>query len=176
MKKLGRVMFVALFGVGTTIARLGVGTTIAAADEQSATSPLTAPYGAPIGLDAAKKLMGAAEAEAAKSNRGVAIAIVDSTGQLVMLHKMDNAHSGSTLVAGDKARTSLEFKRPSKAFEDLVAKSGIDPRTLTLQGATPLEGGLPIIVDDKIIGAIGVAGATTAQDGYIAKAGTDAAK
>jgi uncharacterized protein GlcG (DUF336 family) len=134
------------------------------------------PYGAPIGLDAAKKLMAAAEAEATKNNWVMAIVILDSTGHVVMLHKMDNTQYGSIAVAEDKARTALDFRRPSKVFEDLVAQGGLGMRTLGLRGATPLEGGLPIPMDGKVIGAIGVSGGTSAQDGQVAKAGADAAK
>src|SRR2546423_2321284 len=144
--------------------------------QQSPSPPPTTPYGAPIGLEAAKKLMSAAEAEAAKNNWSMAIAILDSTGHIVMLHRMENTQYGSIAVAEDKARTALDFRRPSKVFEDLVAQGGIGLRTLGLRGATPLEGGLPIAVDGKIVGAIGVSGATAIQDGQVAKAGADAAK
>jgi glc operon protein GlcG len=150
--------------------------TAAASAQQAPSPPPTTPYGTPIGLEAAKKVMAAAEAEAAKNSWNMAIAILDSTGHLVMLHKLDNTQYGSILVAEDKARTALDFRRPSKVFEDLVAQGGLGMRTLGLRGATPLEGGLPIIVDGKIIGAIGASGATAVQDGQVAKAGADAAK
>jgi uncharacterized protein GlcG (DUF336 family) len=145
-----------------------------AAWAQQPTAPPTIPYGEPIGLEAAKKVMAAAEAEATKNKWGMAIAILDSTGHLVMLHRMENTQYGSIAVAEDKARTALDFRRPTKVFEDLVAQGGIGLRTLALRGATPLEGGLPIIVGGKIIGAIGVSGATAVQDGQVAKAGADA--
>jgi uncharacterized protein GlcG (DUF336 family) len=89
---------------------------------------------------------------------------------------MEAEQYGSIPVAEDKARTALDFRRPSKVFEDLVAQGGIGLRTLAIRGAAPLEGGLPIIVDGKIVGAIGVSGATSQQDGQVAKAGADAAK
>jgi glc operon protein GlcG len=92
--------------------------------QQAPSAPPTTAYGAPIGLDAAKKLMAAAEAEATKNSWGMAIAILDSTGHLVMLHKMDNTQYGSIAVAEDKARTALDFRRPSKVFEDLVRRAG----------------------------------------------------
>ena len=170
MKTLGSIMLVWL---------LAIAGSIAAANAQQAPAPSpppTTPYGAPIGLEAAKKLMSAAEAEAAKNNWSMAIAILDSTGHIVMLHRMENTQYGSIAVAEDKARTALDFRRPSKVFEDLVAQGGIGLRTLGLRGATPLEGGLPIVVDGKIVGAIGVSGATAVQDGQVAKAGADAAK
>ena len=120
--------------------------------------------------------MAAAEAEAVKNNWPMAIVIVDSTGHTVMLHKLDNTQYGSIQVAEDKAHTALDFRRPSKVFEDFVAQGGIGLRTLALRGAAPLEGGVPIIADGKIIGAVGVSGGTSQQDGQVAKAGADAAK
>ncbi|HYZ44949.1 MAG TPA: heme-binding protein [Xanthobacteraceae bacterium] len=145
-----------------------------AASAQQAPSP--PPYGPPIGLEAAKKVMAAAEAEAVKNNWGMAIAILDSTGHMVMLHRLENTQYGSIAVAEDKARSALYFRRPSKVFEDLVAQGGQNMRLLALRGASPLEGGLPLVADGKIIGAIGVSGATSAQDGQVAKAGADVAK
>ena len=96
--------------------------------------------------------MAAAEAEATKNNLPMAIIILDSTGHTVMLHKLDNTQYGSIRVAEDKAHTALDFRRSSKVFEDLVAQSGIGMRALGLHGATPIEGGFPIIVDGKIVG------------------------
>jgi len=144
--------------------------------QQAPPAPPATPYGTPIGIEAAKKVMTAAEAEATKNNWGMAIAILDSTGHIVMLHKLDNTQYGSIAVAEDKARSALYFRRPSKVFEDLVAQGGMNIRLLALRGASPLEGGIPLIVDGKIVGAIGVSGATSAQDGQVAKAGADAAK
>jgi glc operon protein GlcG len=142
------------------------------AQQQAPSPPPTTPYGPPITLDAAKKVMVAAEAEATKNSWAMAITILDSTGHLVMLHRFDNTQYGSIPVAEDKARTALDFRRPSKVFEDLVAQGGIGLRTLAIRGAAPLEGGL----HGKIVGAIGVSGATSQQDGQVAKAGADAAK
>ncbi len=150
--------------------------TVVASAQQAPSPPPTTSYGAPIGLEAAKKVMTAAEAEAMKNNWGMAIVIVDSTGHLVMLHKLDNTQYGSIGAAEDKAHSALDYKRPSKVFEDLVAQGGIGLRTLGLRGATPLEGGIPLITGGKIIGAIGVSGASSVQDGQVAKAGADAAK
>ena len=145
------------------------------AGAQQPPPPPTTPYGLPIGLEAAKKAMAAAEAEAVKNNWPMAIAILDSTGHIVMLHSLDNTQYGSIRVAEDKAHTALDFRRPSKAFEDSVAQGGIGMRTLGLRGATPLEGGVPIIADGKIIGAVGVSGGTAQQDGQVAKVGADTA-
>jgi glc operon protein GlcG len=155
-------------------AALLVGVTVPAGAQQPPPPPTT-PYGPPIGLEAAKKAMAAAEAEAEKNNWPMAIVILDSTGHIVMLHRLDNTQYGSIRVAQDKAQTALDFRRPSKVFEDLVAQGGIGMRTLGLRGATPLEGGVPIISDSKIIGAVGVSGATAQQDGQVAKIGADTA-
>ena len=113
--------------------------------------------------------------EAVKNNWPMAIVILDSTGHPVMLHRLDNTQYGSMRVAEDKAQTALDFRRPSKVFEDLVAQGGINMRILALRGAAPLEGGVPILVDGKIVGAIGVSGGTSVQDGQVAKAGADTA-
>jgi glc operon protein GlcG len=150
--------------------------TAGASAQQAPSPPPPTPYGAPIGLEAAKKVMAAAETEAVKNNWGMAIAILDSTGHIVMLHKLDNTQYGSIAVAEDKARSALYFRRPSKVFEDLVAQGGLGMRTLALRGASPLEGGIPLVADGKIVGAIGVSGATSVQDGQVAKAGADATK
>jgi len=155
-------------------AALLVGVAVPAGAQQPPPPPTT-PYGPPIGLEAAKKAMAAAEAEAVKNNWPMAIVILDSTGHIVMLHRLDNTQYGSIRVAQDKAQTALDFRRPSKVFEDSVAQGGIGMRTLGLRGATPLEGGVPIIADSKIIGAVGVSGATAQQDGQVAKIGADTA-
>ena len=158
-------------------ATLLVGTAVPVAAQQAAVPPPppTTPYGPPIGLEAAKKAMAAAEAEATKNNWPMAIVILDSTGHIVILHKLDNTQYGSIRVAEDKAQTALDFRRPSKVFEDLVAQGGIGMRTLGLRGATPVEGGVPIVADGKIIGAVGVSGGTAQQDGQVAKVGADTA-
>lgn len=132
------------------------------------------PYGAPISLEQARKAMAAAQAEAKKNNWNVAIAIVDAGGHLVAFERMDTTQNGSVDVALAKARTSAAFRRPSKAFQDVVAGGGEGLRMLALPGAIPVEGGVPLIVDGRIVGAIGVSGVTSAQDGQIARAGAAA--
>lgn len=129
------------------------------------------PYGAPIGLEHARKAAAAAAAEAKKNGWTVAVAVVEPGGVLVYYEKADNTQYGSAHVAIEKARSAAEYKRPTKNFEDPV-NSG-KPNILGLPGALPLEGGLPLVVDGKIIGAIGVSGATSAQDGQCAKAGAE---
>jgi glc operon protein GlcG len=124
-------------------------------------------------LEAAKKIAAAAEEEAVKNKWTVVIAIVDEGGNLVYLQRQDETQIGSIEVAIQKAKTAVSFKRPSKALEDAVLTGG---RTvvLSLLGAVPIEGGVPLAVNDKVIGAIGVSGVTAQQDGQIAKAGVDA--
>ncbi|MBI4611755.1 MAG: heme-binding protein [Candidatus Rokubacteria bacterium] len=123
-------------------------------------------------LEAAKKIAAAAEAEAMKNNWRVVIAIVDDGGHLTYLQRIDETQTGSIRVAIEKARTAVAYKRPTKVFEDLVA--GGRNVILSLPGAMPIEGGLPLVVDGKVVGAIGVSGVTAQQDGIIAKAGVDA--
>ena len=135
-------------------------------------SPLAAqappPYGIGISFDAAKKAITAAEAEAKKNNWPVAIAIVDSSGKLAAFSKMDNTQHGSVDIAIGKAVTANNLKRPTKAFQDLIAQGGGNLRLLAAPGVTPLEGGVPIVVDGKIIGAIGVSGVLSNQDAEVA--------
>jgi glc operon protein GlcG len=132
------------------------------------------PYGPSITLDQAKRAMAAAELEAAKNSWQVAITILDSGGNVIMFHRIDNAQLSATSVSEGKARTALEFKRPSKALDDAIAGGGAGLRLLALKNITPIEGGLPMVVDGKIIGAIGVSGALSSQDAQVAKAGADA--
>jgi glc operon protein GlcG len=130
------------------------------------------PYGLSISIDQAKKAMGAAEAEARKNNWQVVISIVDTGGHLVMLQRLD-AQNASVDIAIGKARTAVNFRRPTKALEDSLAANGSALRILAVPGVTPLQGGLPIVVDGKIIGGIGVSGVLATQDEMVAKAGLD---
>lgn len=134
-------------------------------------SDLPPNYGAPITLDAAKKVMAAAEAEAARMNWPMVIAIVDGTGHLVMLHRMENAQYGSVKVAQRKAETALDFRRPTKVFEDAIASGGAGVRIVTMPDVLALEGGLPIMADGKVVGAIGVSGMRSDQDAQVGRAG-----
>jgi glc operon protein GlcG len=134
------------------------------------------PYGLSITLENAKKAAMPALAEAVKNNWAMAVAIVDPAGNLVYYEKMDNTQLGSANVAIDKARSAVLFKRPTKALQDALAAGGEGLRVLRLQGATPVEGGIPLVSDGKIVGAIGVSGATSAQDGQCAKAAADSFK
>lgn len=131
-------------------------------------------YGAPISLEQAKGVMAAAEAEARANDWPMVIAIVDSGGHLVMLHSFDHAQHGSVAIAQEKARCAVNFKRPTKAFEDAVAQGGLNLRILAAPGMVPLEGGLPLIAGGRIVGAIGVSGMRSNQDGQVAEAGAKA--
>jgi glc operon protein GlcG len=142
----------------------------------SAVAQMPNPYGLPISLENARKAAAPALAEAAKNNWTVAVAIVDPGGNLIYYEKMDNTQIGSAKVAIDKARSAALFKRPTKALQDALAAGGEGLRILRVQGAVPVEGGIPLVMDGKIVGAIGVSGATSAQDAQCAKAGADTVK
>jgi len=146
----------------------------ASAQTPAPAAPPQPQYGAPISLDQAKKIMAGAEAEAKKNNWPVVITILDSGGQLVMSQRLDGAQFGSIEVAREKAYSAVAFRRPTKVFEDGVAQGGVNLRTLRLTGASPLQGGLPILVDGKVIGGIGVSGVTAPQDAQVGQAGIDA--
>jgi glc operon protein GlcG len=128
-------------------------------------------YGTSITADQAKTVAAAAVAEARKNQWTMAVAIVDTAGDLVYFEKMDNTQVGSINVAIEKARASARFKRPTKAFQDALAAGGEGWRILSLEGAVAVEGGLPLIVGGKIVGAIGASGGSSQQDGVTAAAG-----
>jgi len=128
-------------------------------------------YGPPLSLALAKQVMAAAEAECARHGWPMVIAIVDSSGHLVMLHKLDQAQYGSVEIARLKAETAFRFRRSTKIYEDLITTGGAGLRLLALPNATPLTGGLPILVGGKVVGAIGVSGLQPAQDEQVAQAG-----
>ena len=134
------------------------------------------PYGAPIGLDDARRVALPALAEASRNSWNVSVAIVDISGNLVYFEKMDGTHLGSVDVSIAKARSAALFRRPTKAFQDVVAAGGEGLRILRLEGAVPIDGGVPIVIDGKIVGAIGVSGVTSQQDGVIAAAGANAVR
>jgi glc operon protein GlcG len=123
-------------------------------------------------LDVAKQIAAAAEKEATSSKLTMVIAILDDGGNLIYLERMDETQIGSIEVAQQKARSAVSFKRPTKVFEDALA--GGRTAILKLPGAMPVEGGVPLMADGKIIGSIGCSGGTSQQDGVVAKAGADA--
>jgi glc operon protein GlcG len=131
-------------------------------------------YGTPINLETPKKIAAGAVAEARKNNWAVAIAVTDNHGFLVYYEMHDDTQTASPVIAIEKARTSAMFRRRSKEFEDNVASGRV--AVLGLPRATPIQGGLPIVVGGKLIGAIGVSDVTSAQDEQIARAGVDALK
>jgi len=143
---------------------------------QAVRAQMPNPYGLPITVEDAKKAAAPALAEAAKNNWKVAVAVVDPGGNLVYYEKMDNTQLASTNISIDKARSAARFKRPTKAFQDALAAGGEGLRVLGLEGAVPVEGGFPLVMDGKIVGGIGVSGATSAQDAQCSKAGADSLK
>jgi len=155
----------------SVLTALAVSTSIAfgtAAIAQQAGPPA---YGAPITLEQAKKVVAAAVAEATKNNWGMCIAIVAPSGDLVYFEKMDNCQYASINISQHKARTAARFRRPTKVFQDLMQSSPSNLNLLTLDDVIASDGGVPIMDGGKIIGAIGVSGATGAQDGQTAAAG-----
>ncbi len=129
-------------------------------------------YGAPIGVEIARRLAAAAITEGKKNGWMVAAAIVDPGGDLVYFERIDGTQAGSSQVSVEKARSAVAFKRPTKVFEDALI--GGRMAILAMPGAVPLEGGIPLVIGGETVGAIGVSGATSQQDGVCAKAGADA--
>lgn len=136
--------------------------------------PFDIPYGSPISLERAKQAAEAAMAEAKKRNWKCAIAVADQAGDLVYLIKMDGTQYAGTKIAEHKARAAAIFRRPTKAFFDVI-ESG-HPYVMTLDGMIGADGGLPLIENGKIIGGIGTSGGTGAQDAIVSKAGADTIK
>ena len=127
-------------------------------------------------LEGAKKVIAAAEAEAVKNRVGCNVAVVDDGGNLIAFHRIDPTFPAGARVSIGKARTAALFRRPTKNFEDVITQKG---RTsmISLDDFTPLQGGVPIIVGGQIVGAVGVSGASSAdQDEQFAKAGAAALK
>jgi len=147
---------------------------VSCASSALAQAPMS--YGPSITAETAKTLAAPAIAEAKKNNWAMAVAVVDPSGDLVYFEKMNDTQAGSTVIAVDKARSAARFKRETKAFQDALAAGGVGLRILALNGAVPVEGGIPLVVNGKIVGAIGASGGTSDQDGLAAKAGADSAK
>ena len=159
-----------------SIRSVALGTLVATYFAVTTASAQVPQYGTSISLDMARKAMVAAVAESRKNSWPMAIAIVDNAGQLVAYERMDNTQTASVHVAIEKAVSSATYRRSTKVFQDLVAGGGMGMRILGLPGAVPIEGGLVLVQDGKIIGAIGVSGMASDQDGVVAKAGVDAIK
>lgn len=137
-------------------------------------APPKVPYGPPITLDKAEKVIAGAEAEARKNGLGMAIAVLDSGGNLVAFHRLDGTQLGSIRLSEGKAHTALDFRRSTRVLQDALTGGGVGLWWLSVDGAIPLEGGLPLQEEGKIIGAIGVSGGLSAQDAQVAQAGADA--
>jgi uncharacterized protein GlcG (DUF336 family) len=153
-----------------------IGVIVLALSATTLSAQMPNPYGAPINGENAKKAAAAALAEARKNNWNMAAAVVDPAGDLVYFEKLDGTQAASVDIAVDKARSSARFKRPTKALQDVLAAGGEGLRLLGLQGAVPVDGGVPILIDGKIVGAIGLSGGTSAQDGQCAAAGAAVVK
>src|SRR5262245_1918466 len=135
------------------------------------------PYGSPqVNLEQAKKAVEAAEAEAKKNGWNMAIAVVTIGGYLVHASTMDQTQFASIQIAQHKAKAAALFRRPTKAFQDGLQANPPNLVLLTLDGVIASEGGIPLMKDGKVIGAIGCSGATGAQDGQVCKAGADTIK
>lgn len=170
-----RMQRLASLVVGTALV-LGASSAGAQQPAPAVAPPPPPPYGAPITLEQAKKVMVGAEAEAKKNSWNMVIVILDSGGNIVMLQRMDGAQLGSIDVAKEKAYSAVAFRRPTKAFDDALAQGGANLRILRLAGASPVEGGIPVVADGKVIGSVGVSGGTSAQDAQVARAGIDSMK
>jgi glc operon protein GlcG len=126
-----------------------------------------------LSLEGAKIIAAAAEAVAASNKWNVVIAIVDDGGHLIFLQRMDNAPTGSVRVAQGKARTSAAFKRPSGVFDKMASAR---PAITSIPDVVLLEGGVPVVLDGRVVGAVGVSGASSEQDAQMAEAGISALK
>lgn len=131
-------------------------------------------YGASITVADAKRVAAATVAEAARNSWTMAVSIVDTGGHLVYFEKMDNTQIAAAVVSQDKARSAVLFKRPTRAFQDMLGGGFEGQRVFGLNGAVPVEGGLPLVKDGKVVGAIGLSGGTGPQDGQCAQAGAAA--
>jgi len=127
-------------------------------------------YGSPITTEQARKAAALALAEARKNGWTMAAAVVDPAGILVYFERIDDTQNASSKIAIDKARSAALFKRPTKTFQDSVERGGIGLRVMALRGAMPVEGGVPLVIDGRIVGALGVSGGTAEQDGQCCKA------
>ena len=162
----------------TSIALCAAALATQAIAQAPAPAPAPAPlpvYGETINLDQAKKAAGAAQEFAAKNGWAMAITVVGPTGDLVYFQKMDNTQFASIAISQHKARAAATFRRPTKVFEDRIATPAGVP-AITLDGVIGSEGGIPIVVGGKIVGAMGCSGGTGQQDGQTCQAAVDAMK
>lgn len=156
--------------LGRMLAPVLLATAVLAAPPSSAHAQLSS---APVlTLDAARTMMAAAEAEATRNAWPVAIAIVDAAGELILFQKLDGTQAASIDIAIGKASTAARLRRPTKALEDAIASGRM--ALAAVDGILPLEGGVPIVHDGEVIGAVGVSGVTSQQDAQVADAGVAA--
>ncbi len=134
------------------------------------------PYGETINSETAKKAVAAAADEAKKNNWAMCIAVVAPSGDLVQFERMDNCQFASITISQHKAKAAATFRRPTKVFEDRIAAGGAGLTALTLDGIIASEGGIPIVIGGKIVGAMGCSGGTGQQDGVACQAGVNAVK
>lgn len=131
-------------------------------------------YSNRFNLADARRVVDAAEEEATRYGWPMVIAVVDSGGHLVLQQRLDGAQLGSIDVARQKAETAVLFRRPTRVFEDALAQGGLHLRLLGMNNLVPLDGGIPLIRDGAVVGAIGVSGMRSDQDAQVAQAGADA--
>jgi uncharacterized protein GlcG (DUF336 family) len=174
MTKLATIPIVRALALYATIAGILLSTSFADAQTPAPAQTMPPPYGPAITLDVAKQVMAGAEAEAEKNKWPIVVVILDSGGNIVMLHRRDDSQLSAIGTAEGKARTALYFKRPTKLLDEVVSGGGAGMRYLALKDFVPLEGGIPIVIDGKIVGAIGVSGVLSTQDTQVARAGVDA--
>ena len=149
-------------------------TTTTPTSPSPAATPYPLRYGASVTLAEAQRIVDAARAEAERQSWPMVMAVVDAGGHLVLQQRMDQAQLGSIEVARQKAETAVRFRRPTKVFEDVLTQGGLHWRLLGMTNLTPLDGGLPLIRDGAVIGAVGVSGMQSTQDAQVAKAGAAA--
>jgi uncharacterized protein GlcG (DUF336 family) len=169
-KRIGALVILSVVAVSL------VGNPSIASSQATFAPPPQIPYGLAISTENAKKVAAASIAEAEKNKWKMAVAIVDTGGYLVYFEKMQDTQTGSVDLAIEKAKSAALFRRPTKLFQDGVAGGGEGLRLLRLTGAIPIDGGVPIIVEGKIIGAVGISGGSGEQDGLAANAGASALK
>jgi glc operon protein GlcG len=160
---------------------LAIGATLMLSGQAQAQSAPPAPaapmaYGESINIETAKKAAAAAAEESKKNNWGMCIAVVGPSGDLVYFERLDLCQFASIAISQHKARAAATFKRPTKVFEDRVASGPAGVAAITLDGVIASEGGIPIIVGGKIVGAMGCSGGTGQQDGMACQAGVNAVK
>ena len=148
-----------------------VGAAETAAPAAASKPPL--PYGAPVTLETARACAKAAVQTATANGWFMVVTVLDAGGHLVLTERMDNAQFGSVEPSRQKAYTAVAFRRSTKVFEDMIAQGGSALRLLKLPDALPIEGGLPLVKDGKVIGAVGTSGGSAQQDGVVAQSCVD---